>query len=233
MGLNKAKGNMYPWVDYTWNPIRGKCPHECVYCYMKRFPQKPLRLVEEELNTSLGCGNFIFVGSSTDMWAEEVPSGWIERVLEHCWKYQNRYLFQTKNPGRFYEFLDLMPENVVLGTTIETNRDNSKISNAPFPFHRLRWMLPLRNYPRFKTMISIEPIVDFDFPAMARFIIAIQPEFVSIGADSKGHGLKEPSPIKVYTLILTLRKYTIEVRVKQNLKRLLGESLWSGISEKC
>jgi DNA repair photolyase len=35
MPLNPSKGNMYPFVTHTWNPIRGKCPHDCSYCYMK------------------------------------------------------------------------------------------------------------------------------------------------------------------------------------------------------
>lgn len=46
--LNKSKGNMYPWVTYTWNPIKGKCPHECRYCYMKGYPQPELHLDEKE-----------------------------------------------------------------------------------------------------------------------------------------------------------------------------------------
>ena len=41
---------MYPWVTHTWNVIKGKCPHDCSYCYMKRFPQGELRFDEKELN---------------------------------------------------------------------------------------------------------------------------------------------------------------------------------------
>lgn len=25
MGLNKQKGNIYPWVIHKWNPANGKC----------------------------------------------------------------------------------------------------------------------------------------------------------------------------------------------------------------
>ena len=58
--MNKQKGNMYGFVTHTWNPIRGECPHDCKYCYMKKWgKQKPLRLVEKELKTDLGSGNFI------------------------------------------------------------------------------------------------------------------------------------------------------------------------------
>ena len=96
MGLNKSKGNMYPWVTHTWNVIKGKCPHDCSYCYMKRYPQPKLHFDEKELKTDLGSGNFIFVGSSCDMWADEIIEEWIELVLEHCrLSPQNIYLLQT------------------------------------------------------------------------------------------------------------------------------------------
>jgi len=46
----KSKGNMYDWVDYTWNPIKGKCEHDCSYCYMKKFgKQNPIHLDKKEL----------------------------------------------------------------------------------------------------------------------------------------------------------------------------------------
>lgn len=38
----------------------------------------PLRL---ELKVNLGEGNFIFVGSSTDEWAANVPSEWIGNLV--------------------------------------------------------------------------------------------------------------------------------------------------------
>ena len=90
MGLNLSKGDMYKFVNYTWNPIKGKCLHDCSYCYMKQINPNanPPRLAEYELNTDLGCGRSIFIGSSTDMFAEDIPSEWIARVLDYC--YQNR-----------------------------------------------------------------------------------------------------------------------------------------------
>ena len=51
------------------------CKHSCPYCFMKRNrPLSPLRLEQKELKVNLGEGNFIFVGSSTDEWAANVPS---------------------------------------------------------------------------------------------------------------------------------------------------------------
>lgn len=93
--MNKSKGNMYPWVTHTWNPIKGICPHQC------------------------------------------------------------SYLFQSKNLFRFKEFLKLtlygypyFPPKTILGTTIETNRENDTSILFMIPYSLLGW----------KTMVSIEPI---------------------------------------------------------------------------
>ena len=94
MALNKQAGDMYGFVTHTWNAIKGKCMHDCCYCYMKRFPQKELWFDEKELKTDLGTGNFIFVGSSTDMFADNVPDEWIRKVLDYCRTFNNTYLFQ-------------------------------------------------------------------------------------------------------------------------------------------
>lgn len=98
------KGNMFGFVSHIWNSIKGLCYHDCAYCYMKNFPQKELRLDQKGLETDLGVGNFIFVESSTDMWADDIPREWIFEVLVRCAKYsKNRYLFQSKNPKRIYD----------------------------------------------------------------------------------------------------------------------------------
>jgi len=129
---------MYPFVTHTWNPIRGRCPHQCTYCYMKGFNVGELRLVDKELQTNLGSGNFIFVGSSCDMWAREVPTDWIIPVLVRCRNFDNTYLFQSKNPERWlgWDWQSYgAPIKSIWGTTIETNRDYG-ISEAPTPLNR-------------------------------------------------------------------------------------------------
>jgi len=228
MGLNKVKvgGQMYQFLNemsggngYTFNVIKGKCPHDCSYCYMKIFPQKELRFDNSELKTDLGRGNFIFVGSSCDMWAENIPLDWIIKTLNHCVWYEdgNSYLFQSKNPIRFngWDF----PKNTILGTTIESNRCCCDFTpNAPCTSQRYLSMKKIA-LPK---MVSIEPIMDFDLDVMVRWIAEIKPEFVSIGADSRGHKLPEPLPDKVKALIEALKEFT-EVKIKSNLNRLLKE----------
>jgi len=215
MPLNKQKGNMYAFVTHTWNPIRGKCPHDCSYCYMKVYPQADFRFIEKEMKANLGEGNFIFVGSSTDMWCPESCAEWIALTLGHTNHYRNRYLFQSKNPARFLFYSDFFPKDTILGTTIETDFDY-ECSNAPLPYERLLAMEDIK-LPK---MISIEPIMDFNLDTLTDWVARIKPRFVSIGADSKGHKLPEPSPEKIQQLIERLQGMTT-VKIKDNLKRLL------------
>jgi len=220
--LNKQEGNMYPWVTHTWNPIKGRCPHMCSYCYMRKYWD---RLGNPYLDTkcfkdNLGEGNTIFVGSSIDMWAEEIPDEWILEVLEYCSGYPNNiYLFQSKNPYRFSRFQGLFPQKTMLGVTLETNRDYN-FSGAPQPRLRAEYLRSW-NDTGVKKMISIEPVIDFDLDNFVTMIALCEPIFVSVGADSKNNGLLEPPRQKVLDLISELKKVT-EVKVKSNLKRIIG-----------
>ena len=220
MTLNKSSYNMYKFVTHTWNAIKGQCIHNCDYCYMKsnwnRFPKQRLfRLDEKTLKDNLGEDRFIFVGSSTDMFGDNVPKEWIIRVLEYCKKFpKNQYLFQTKNPKRFWEFVNDFPKDSLLCVTIESNRDYN-ITKAPNIKERVSYM---KNLP-FKRMITIEPILDFDLNEFVDLIKEINPNWVNIGADSKRCDLKEPPKEKIEFLIKELSKIpTLEL--KSNLERL-------------
>ena len=217
--MTKQHGNMYVWVTHTFNVIKGECPHSCSYCYCKAWgKQRPLHFDESELSTNLGICNYIFVGSGTDMWSKEVPDYWIDSVLERCRTFpQNTYLFQSKNPQRFHDWINDFPMQTILATTIESSRCCCDFTpNAPCILERL---LAFEKLPTRKT-ITIEPIMDFDLADMVSNIRDCKPEFVSIGADSKGHHLPEPASDKILRLIDELQKFTI-VKQKGNLKRLL------------
>lgn len=209
---------MYSFCTHTWNAIKGKCSHDCSYCFMKVFPQAPLHLDEKEFKTDLGTGNTIFVGSSTDMFANDVPIEWIEKVLEYCRKFDNTYIFQTKNVQRMLNCainnISPFPNKTIFGTTIETNRDALLIKYSSAPISRFE----LKNFKR--KFITIEPIMDFDLINFVKMIERIEPEFVNIGADSKGHNLPEPSKEKIEMLITELKKFT-KVNIKDNLNRLM------------
>ncbi len=218
MGLTKSKGNMYEWVTHMWSPIRG-CKHECLYCYGKKyFPVSPALNGFDLAYTRLGKGNVIFVGHLCDMWGWWVSKEDIIKVLSRCMDFpENQYIFQSKNPFRFKEFRLNIPFNSVVGTTIETDGyPNGFKTKAPPIMERFKAM---RDLSIFRKFVTIEPIMDFHVGQLAGMIYTIQPEFVTIGADSKGHGLIEPSWEKVQELINTIRTFT-EIRQKTNLERL-------------
>jgi DNA repair photolyase len=216
MGLNKSTGNMYDFVTHTWNTVKGKCPHNCSYCYVKRWGNQPeLHFDEKELKTDLGSGNFIFVGSGCDMWAQNIPELWILETLRHCGKFEyNKYLFQTKNPENIRRILVYQSTVCV---TIETNRWYADIMrNSPLIEQRIYHTQRLRHSP----MITIEPIIDFDLKEFVKMIKECVPFQVNIGADSGHNHLPEPSKDKILQLIEKLSKFT-DVKQKSNLKRLL------------
>lgn len=216
MPMNVSRGNMYGFVNRTWNTVKGRCPHDCSYCYMKRFGrQKPVHFDERELKTDLGKDNFIFVGSSCDMFADSIPRRWIEETIYHINKYDNDYLLQTKNPKRFFDFR--FSPKTILCTTIETNREND-LANTPDREERYRVMRTLR---KDKTIhITIEPIMDFDPTELARWIIDIAPEQTNIGANTNRNvALPEPDSSKIEKLIRLIDAYT-KVHLKKNIRRL-------------
>jgi protein gp37 len=228
MPLNKSDGNMYDWVTHTHSSLAGECPHQCTYCYVTALGKRwenvrnrhsgPIRLVEDEIKRKFGFGRTIFIEHMSDLFAARVPVDLIERVLAHCaaWP-QNTYVFQTKNPGRYADFLPLIPDNSILGTTIETNRLTVDFSMAPSPEERCLAMKDLK-YRRF---VTVEPILDFDPPVLAGWIADIKPDFLNIGADSKNRGLPEPSKATIIDFLDRLKAAGISVRKKTNLGRLM------------
>lgn len=228
--MQNSHGNMYDFVTHTANPIKGLCPHECSYCYMKDIFKRyghdtTLRLDPNELKINYGSGKFIFLGTSTDMFAQPVESAWIKQVLDHCAKYDCKYLLQTKNPARFFEFLNhpLMQDKnkVVLATTIETNRDVSTISLAPSIDDRVNVMAQLSKQG-YAVMVTMEPIMDFDHDAVINIMRTIHPFQVNIGANTnRTVKLPEPDKNKLNLLIDELRTFVPVVKLKTNLDRLL------------
>jgi len=229
MPLSKTTGNMYEWCSHKITHLGGRCEHKCTYCYTKmrnycngRYDGS-LRLVDKELKANLGSGRTIFVGHMTDMWADMVPSRWIEQILEHCRQWpDNEYVFQTKNPIRFFMFRSQLPPKRILGCTIETESETEarKVSVAPRPYARYMAMQDLVARGE-SVFVTVEPILKGDMAVLALWLALINPKFVNIGADSKGSGLIEPSGDNVRDLVKRLTDYGIEIREKRNLARLL------------
>ena len=231
MHLNESRGNMYEFVTHTWNPISGKCYHDCTYCYMKKdgkvLPE--IHLIENELKGIFQRDYFIFIGSGTDMFAQNVPTEWILQVLDFCATAtahqpqgnKTRFLLQTKNPMRLLEFIGhplFKSGQIVACTTIETNRHYPGImNNAPLPNERADAMAQLSEQG-IKTYVTVEPLMDFDVEEMLSLIKRCNPEQVNIGANTyREVELPEPNSAKpLVDLILCLLSFT-KVKIKKNL----------------
>ena len=219
---------MYDFVK-TWNPLAGECSHKCKYCYrnkMMRFPVlqqkytgKP-RLDHKDMKKNLGTGNYWFVCSMTDLFADDVPDNIIISILSKISNNNNKFLFQSKNPKRFYSYRTMFPVHTTLCTTIETNRSvYYKYSGGQEFFERIESLIDLSIYP---IMLTIEPIMDFDVGEFLEWLdIPDNVVQINIGANSsKSLFLPEPPAWKLKKLIAELEKFTI-VHQKPNLKRLL------------
>jgi DNA repair photolyase len=209
----------------TWNPFIG-CRHNCTYCYASDIAKRQKHrcqncydfvphLHPDRLQKRFKKGETVFVCSMGDISfaAFDTFTG-ILAVISNQPK--TTFYIQSKDPIYFREYLERfgcsIGDNVVLGTTIETNRNTKQYSNAPIPTYRYEAMKLLKH----REYVTIEPIMDFDMSEMLSWLIEIKPEFVYIGynsKDRKNKHLPEPSLAKTEALIAVLEKIT-EVRLK-------------------
>lgn len=239
--LNAETGSrMFNIVSKTWNPVTG-CRYNCIYCWARQLALTKLRnspryrhgfkprLNPEEFRRRFKPGEVVFVSDMGDLWGEWIPSEWIRRVLDHISKFPNTwFLFLTKNPDRYHEFIDEMPENSILGATIETNRDeyfqegyNPRIAhNVPLPSRRYKAMKTLRWPLKF---VSIEPIMDFDLDTFTNWIREIAPFMVYIGYDNYNWRLPEPPLSKTHKLIKNIGDFTLVL--KKSIRPAWNETL--------
>ncbi|MHC1564536.1 MAG: hypothetical protein ACXQTF_04325, partial [Candidatus Hecatellaceae archaeon] len=133
-------------------------------------------------------------------------------------QYPPNLFYQTKNPKRYLDWLEYLPQPfTTLSTTIETNRDweYKGYSKAPTPTERFLAMLSVREkQPNRLLHVSIEPIMDFDLPNLASWMAKLKPWKVSVGYDNYRARLPEPSLAKTKRLIHVLRRSGISVEVK-------------------
>lgn len=214
---------MFDVVTKTWNPIAG-CLYSCVYCWARQlairkklYPKgfKP-QFFPERLKKVPKKG-YIFVGDMADMWGDFIPSQWIKQVLTAIRNSGSKatFLFLTRNPQRYLEFESLFTPNMVLGITLETNRDyidfQRKISNSPPPPIRAK-IFKAVSHPR--KFVSIEPILSFDHDVLKTMIREINPELVYIGYDNYKWKLPEPSLQETRALIKDLIDLGFTVHLK-------------------
>jgi len=221
---------MFKSIERTWNVYVG-CEFNCIYCCARkqaltRFRRLPRyqdgftpRLIEAELSRRFKPGLFIFVAYMGDI-AYATREQFL-RILNRIREFpETDFLIQTKNPEQLYIWRQdwgiVLPVNVYIGTTIESNR-NYGLSKAPPPIDRFRY---LTGYPHNHKFLSIEPIMDFDLDVLVSWVRMLQPDIVEVGADNYFNHLPEPPWWKVEELLKRLREFCPKVEEKEGLERL-------------
>jgi len=142
------------------------------------------------------------------------------RIIQHIKAHNERaphkrYYFQSKRPEYLRQFISDFPSNVILVTTLETNRDAGyeKVSKAPKPSERYQQFKSL-DWPQ--KVVTVEPIMDFDLEQFGQWLISLDPLYVWIGFNSrpKETRLPEPNKDKVIQLTELLRDSGVEIKEK-------------------
>ena len=154
------------WTDATWNPVRGctKISPGCKHCYAERFAERfrgveghpfeqgfDLRLVPEKLEEPLRwkTPKTIFVNSMSDLFHDEVPVEYIQRVFDVMNRADwHQYQILTKRAERIEELSPRLrwAPHIWMGVSVESEKYLYRIDH-------LR-----RTHARVK-FLSIEPLL--------------------------------------------------------------------------
>ena len=174
----------------------------------------------------------IFVCSMADLFGEWVPDEWIKQVFRACEKApQHRYLFLTKNPGRYcdLERAGIMPkgDKFWFGATFDhSNWNNEKIKGRPVtfslngrPVHDAGdYYYP--KYPEKNRFVSFEPLL-YDIGAR---IGSTGGNWLIIGAETGNRkGKIIPKREWVENIVEAAQITGMKVFMKESLRGLMGE----------
>lgn len=154
----------------------------------------------------------IFVCSMADLFGDWVPDEWIEEVFASCKKApQHRYLFLTKNPGRYMELekTGRLPEeeNFWYGSTITGPDDLFCWSN------------------RHNTFVSIEPLLK-PIPSAGEHAVKTV-DWIIIGAmTGPGSAKHQPEREWVSSLVRDADAAGVPVFMKDSLIPIVNEAIW-------
>jgi len=206
------------WTDRTWNPVHGcsKTSEGCANCYAERVSRRfghtdhvwtaehaaeNVQVKWDALDERLDEPAWVFVNSMSDLYHEEVPRPFIERVFDAC-REMPRSAFQilSKHGPVQERPSPHPPDNVMLGVSVESSGRR----------YRLEW---LRQQPAATRFVSFEPLVErIDAVDLTGIDWAI------IGGES-GPQRREMDPEWARTLVEACREQDTAVFFKQHSDR--------------
>lgn len=154
------------WTEATWNPVTGcsKVSAGCKNCYAERMAKRlhamgnpryaggfAVKLHEDLVDApkSWKTSRVIFVNSMSDLFHEDVPFSFIQRVfatMRDC--PQHTFQILTKRSKRLLDLSPLLdwPPNVWMGVSVEDSR----------VIHRIK---DLQQVPSAVRFLSLEPLI--------------------------------------------------------------------------
>jgi len=214
----------------TWNPFKG-CEFDCSYCRpsFQQQSKRQMHLCDECYRYTphthpdrLGkapSAEIVFVSGNGDL--AFCPPEFVYEILNAIEKHNRRcaykaYYLQSKRPECLAPFLNRLPPNVILVTTLETNRDEGyeKISKAPLPSVRYQQFKEL-DYSR--KVVTMEPVMDLDLDVFPQWLLDLKLEYVWLGLNSRPGQVPLPEPPldKLQGLVHVLDEVEVEVQLKK------------------
>jgi protein gp37 len=204
------------WTDMTWNPVTGctKVSQGCKHCYAERMAQRlqamgnaryqqgfAVTLHEDLIEEPLKWGRprLVFVNSMSDLFHEEVPFAFIQRVFDTM-RQAPQHVFQilTKRSARLLEMAHDLPwsENIWMGVSVEDAQVICRINH-------------LQQVPAHIRFLSCEPLIG---PLDALPLEGIH--WVIVGGES-GPGARPMQPAWVDSILLQCRNAGVPFFFKQ------------------
>jgi protein gp37 len=161
-----AGSSSIEWTEATWNPVTGcsKVSQGCKNCYAARMAKRLHAMGNPrytngfnvtlhpdliDLPYSWKKPRKVFVNSMSDLFHEEVPFNFIEKVFDTMVNTpQNTYQILTKRTKRLAEVAEDLPwsDNIWIGTSVEDKKVISRIDE-------------LRCVPAKVRFLSCEPLI--------------------------------------------------------------------------
>jgi len=138
------------WTDITRNPVKGKCPVACPYCYARDIYDNnkwdpSIRFVPEVLDDIPRKPCRVFVGSTMELFL--FPE-WLPDIFAKCRQHpEHMFIFLTKKPHMLSQWSPF-PENCEVGAT------------APEEVGYLRACVEMFGVEARAKFISFEPLLE-------------------------------------------------------------------------